>query len=67
MNQKMMEASQATAVVIEQNGVEDAESSSYSEENEPEALEKTKGDEEREIDANKEQLLKVRHHVCRDT
>ena len=63
MSLKMMEASQATAEAIEQNGIEDdAESSSPSEVEggEPEALEPTKGDEEREIDANKQELLKVR-------
>ena len=56
----MEEASQATAEAIEQNGIEDddAESSS-SAEAEPEAIETTKGDEEREIDANKQELLKV--------
>merc|ERR1719219_2315424 len=60
MSQKMEEASQATAEAIEQNGIEDnddAESSS-SAEAEPEAIETTKADEEREIDANKQELLK---------
>ena len=56
----MAAASEATAVAIEQNGVEDETSSLSSSSSEVEQpLDVTKGDEEREMDVKKEELLKV--------
>lgn len=66
MSQKMEAASEATAVAIEQNevveanGVADETSSEAESEREAEELDiTTHGDEEREMDAKKEDLLKV--------
>ena len=61
MSEKMQEASEATEAAIQQNGLEDAASSSSTssgEEVQPPSYD-TKGDEERSIDEAKEALLKV--------
>lgn len=62
MSQKMNEASRATEVAIEQNGkAGEDDSSSTSSDSDHEALDETaKGDEERDIDETKQELLKVR-------
>ena len=58
----MVEATEATNVAIEQNGLENgaaaSTTSSSDDESEPE-MDTTKGDEDREIDSKKEELLKV--------
>ena len=57
----MVEATEATNVAIEQNGLENGAASTTSssdDESEPE-MDTTKGDEDREIDSKKEELLKV--------
>ena len=61
MSQKMEEATEATTVAIEQNGLENGASSSTSSDTESEAedLDRTKGDEDRQMDEKKAELLKV--------
>ncbi len=60
MQQAMVEATTAsTAAVVRQNGVDESSSSSSTSSDEDEALDNTKGDEERDPDAQTEALLKV--------
>lgn len=58
MNQRMQEASEVTEAAIVSNGLEDSMTSSSSSSSEDEIVH-TKPDEERDIDATKEALLKV--------
>ena len=63
MSLKMSEAAQATEAAIEQNGLAEGSSTSSDDESEPEVLNDTKGDEERQMDVKKEELLKVRTKI----